>query len=165
MLKDVVNAKASMMMIYKSLATGKTVEFELTYEELKEMKADYPMSDSEIQRFVIENKIEVENARCPYKNDEGTTTTKVALVDGYMVFYNEVDESLFDMKELGRHHNELKENVRESLKSMRNDPSVRDELQMLVGQNIGVQYRYYGNKSKEYVDLIFTPKELSKYVK
>ena len=164
MLKDVVNAKASLMMIYKAPSSGKTVKFELPYEELKELRAN-PMSDSEIQRLTIENKIEVENARCPYKTDEGTTTTKVALVDGYIVCYYEMDELLFDMKELKRHQNELKENVREALKSMRNDMTMQNELQMHVGQNIGYQYRYYGNKSKEYVDVIFTPEELSKYIR
>lgn len=163
-LKDVVNAKASLMMIYKAPSSGKTVKFELPYEELKELRAN-PMSDSEIQRLTIENKIEVENSRCPYKADEGTTTTKVALVDNYIVYYYEMDESLFDMKELKRHQNELKENVREALKSMRNDITMQNELQMLVGQNIGYQYRYYGNKSKEYVDVIFTPEELSKYIR
>ena len=76
-----------------------------------------------------------------------------------------MDESLFDMKEVKRHQNELKENVREALKSMRNDLTMQNELQMLVGQNIGYQYRYYGNKSKEYVDVIFTPEELSKYIR
>lgn len=164
MLKDVVNAKASLMIIFKAPSSGKTVKFEIPYEELKELRTN-PMSNSEIQRLTIKNKIEVENARCPYKVDEGTTTTKVALVDGYIVYYYEMDESLFYMKELKRHQNELKENVREYLKSMCNDMTMQKELQMLVGQNIGYQYRYYGNKSKEYVDVVFTPEELSIYLK
>ena len=164
MLKDVVNAKASLMIIYKSPTSGKTIKFELPYEELKELRTN-PMSDAEIQRLTIENKIDVENSRCPYKADEGTTATKVALVDDYIVYYYEMDEALFDMKELKRHQSELKDNIREALKSMRNDMTMQNELQMLVGQNIGYQYRYYGNQSKEYVDVIFTPEELSKYIR
>lgn len=164
MLKDIVNAKASLMMIYKAPSTGKTVKFELPYEELKEMRAN-PMSDSEIQRLTIENKIDVENARCPYKADEGTMTTKVALVDNYIVYYYEMDEDIYDMKELKYLQSEMKENVREALQSMRNDFTMQNELKMLVNQNIGYQYRYYGNKTKEYVDVTFTPEELAKYLK
>lgn len=162
MLKNVINAKASMMMIFKAPSSGKTIKFELPYEELKEMRAN-PMSDSEIQRLTIENKIDLENSRCPYKVDEGTTITKVALVDDYMVFYYEMDELL--LKEMKRHQTELKDNVRETLESIRNDIIMQNELHMLVDQKIGYQFRYYGNKSKEYVDVVFTPEELSKYIK
>lgn len=164
MLKDIVNAKASLMMIYKAPSSGKTVKFELPYDELKEMRAN-PMSDSEIQRLTIENKIDVENSRCPYNADEGMTTRKVALVDNFIVYYYEMDESLVDMKELKRLQVEMKENVQEALKSMKNDFTMQNEIKMLVDQNIGYQYRYYGNKSKEYVDIIVTPEELSKYLK
>lgn len=164
MLKDIVNAKASLMMIYKAPSSGKTVKFELPYEELKDMKAN-PMSDSEIQRLTIENKIDVENSRCPFKSDEGMTTTKVTLVDDFIVYYYEMDEDLYDIKELKRQQNMLKDNIIEALKGMCNDLTMQSELRMLVDQNIGYRYRYYGNKSKEYVDVIFAPEELHKYIR
>jgi len=163
MLKDIVNAKASLMMVYKAPTSGKTVKFELTYDELKDLRAN-PMSDSEIQRLTIENKIDVENSRCPFKSDEGMTTTKVALVDNFIVYYYEMDEELYNMKELKRQQSEVKENLEDALKSMRKDLTMQNELRMLVNQNIGYQYRYYGNKSKEYVDVIFTPEELAQHI-
>ena len=164
MLKDIVNAKASLMIIYKAPSSGKTVKFELPYEELREMRTN-PMSDSEIQILTIENKIDVENSRCPYKFDEGIVVTKVSLVDGYIVWYYEMDEDLYDIKELKKLQSELKENVRESLKGMRKDLTMQNELRMLVNQGVGYQYRYYGDKSKSFVDVIFTPEELSKYLR
>lgn len=164
MLKDIVNAKASLMMIYKAPSSGKTVKFELPYDELKEMRAN-PMSDSEIQRLTIENKIEVENSRCPYKSDEGMVVTKVALVDDFIVWYYKMDEGLYDMKELKKYQSDLKDNVKEVLNYMRKDPTMQNELRMLVNQGVGYQYRYYGDKSKNYVDVIFTPEELSEYLR
>lgn len=163
MLKDIVNAKASLMMIYKAPSSGKTVKFELPYEELKEMRSN-PMSDSEIQRLTIETKTDVENSRCPYKSDEGMVVTKVSLVDGYIVWNYEMDEDLYDMKELKQHQSELKENAMEALKSMRKDPYMQKELRMLVEQNIGYRYHYYGNNSQKHIDIIFTPEELSKFI-
>lgn len=164
MLKDIVNAKASLMMIYKAPSSGKTIKFELPYEELKDIKAT-PMSESEIQRLIIENKIDVENSRCPYKGDDGITITKVALVDGFIVWYYEIDEDLYDVKELKKHQSEFKASIREDLNSMRKDLTMQNELRMLINQHIGYHYRYYSNKSKECVDIIFTPEELSEYLR
>lgn len=164
MLKDIVNAKASVLMVYKAPSSGKTTKFELPYEELKELQTN-PMSDHDIQRIMIVNKIDVENARCPYKSDEGMTTTKVALVDNFIVYYYEMDESLYDMEDIRRQASYLKEADESNLKNMNNDLYIQNELKLLVNQNIGYKYRYYGNKSKKYVDIDFTSDELSKYLR
>ena len=41
LVKDMVNAKASLMIIYKTPSTGKTVKFSVPFEELKEIVKDY----------------------------------------------------------------------------------------------------------------------------
>ena len=76
-----------------------------------------------------------------------------------------MDESMTDIKEMKRNQSQLKEYMAGELKKLRHDPMIQRELQMLVPLGMGYQYRYYGNKSKEYVDVIFTPEELSKYVR
>lgn len=163
MLKDIINAKASVLMIYKAPSSGKIIKFDLPYEELKELQIN-PMSDYDIQRIMIENKIDVENARCPYKSDEGMTTTKVALVDNFIVYYYEMDESLYNMDDIRRQAPYLKEADESNLKSMQNDLYIQNELKLLINQNIGYKYRYYGNKSKKYVDIDFTSDELSNFL-
>ena len=164
MLKDIVDAKASLMMIYKSPSSGKTIKFELPYEDLKAIQSN-PISESEIQRLTIENKIELENSKCPYEADEGMKVTKISLVDNMVVYYSELDESIYDIQEFKRLKDGLKNNIGDYFENMHRDPQMQHDLQLFVNQNIGYQYRYYGNKSKDYVDVIFTPEELSKYLK
>ncbi len=160
MLKDMVNAKASLMTIYKSPSTGKTVKFEVPYIELKDIYAN-PISDSEIQKLTIENLIDMSNARCPLKIEEGVTLTKIDLLDDNLVCYYETDEDIYDMNELKLNQSYLKESQQESFESMRNDLTMQNDLKSLIALNKGYQFRYFGNKTKKFVDVIFTPEELS----
>ena len=97
MLKDIVNAKASLMVIYKTPSTGKTIKFSLPYEELKEIKNN-PLSEIEVKRMVLENSIAMQNSALPSKVDEGMVQTKVSIVDENVVYYYQMDEDLYDIK-------------------------------------------------------------------
>ncbi len=163
MLKDIVNAKASLMVIYKTPSTGKTIKFSLPYEELKEIKNN-PLSETEVKRMILENSIAMQNSSMPMKVDEGIVQTKVSIVDDNLVYYYEMDEDIYDMKALKKMPAELKDGIREELKNMRRDPTMQRELQMLNALGMGYMYRYYGKTSKDYVDVIFTPNELSSYI-
>ena len=163
MLKDMVNAKASLMVIYKTPSTGKTIKFTLPYEELKEIK-DNPLSETEVKRMILDNSVAMQNSSMPMKVDEGIVQTKVAIVDDNLVYYYEMDEDIYDMKVLKKMPAELKDGIREELKNMRRDPTMQRELQMLNALGMGYMYRYYGRTSKDYVDVIFTPNELSSYI-
>ena len=163
MLKDIVNAKASLMVIYKTPSTGKTIKFSLPYEELKEIKNN-PLSEIEVKRMVLENSIAMQNSALPSKVDEGMVQTKVSIVDDNVVYYYQMDEDLYDIKAMQKMPEELKDGIRQELKNMRKDPTIQRELQLLNALGMGYMYRYYGKDSKEYVDVIFSPEELSKYV-
>lgn len=160
LVKDMVNAKAGITVIYKTPTTGKTTKLSLSYEELMDIK-DNPLSDNEIKRQAIENKVAIENSGCPTKQDEGMYLTKVAIVDDNVVYYCEIDEDLFNVKEMKKAQPEMKEGIREYLIQSRRDPTMQRELQLLISLGMGFQYRYYGSKSKDYVDVIFTSEELS----
>lgn len=162
-LKDIVNAKAGVTIVYKAPSSGKTVRYSFPYEELKDIKNN-PLTTQELNRMIMETKVEVENSRCPFKSDEGMITAKVAIVDDYIVYYYEMDEAFTDIRKLKRNQSQLKDYMAGELKNLRKDPSIQRELQMLVPLGMGYQYRYYGNKSKEYVDVIFTSEELSRYI-
>lgn len=160
LVKDMVNAKSGITVIYKTPTTGKTTKLSLSYEELMDIK-DNPLSDNEIKRQAIENKVAIENSGCPTKQDEGMYLTKVAIVDDNVVYYCEIDEDLFNVKEMKKAQPEMKEGIREYLIQSRRDPTMQRELQLLISLGMGFQYRYYGSKSKDYVDVIFTSEELS----
>lgn len=163
MLKDIVNAKASLMVIYKTPSTGKTIKFSLPYEELKEIK-DNPLSETEVKKMILENSVAMQNSTMPMKVDEGMVQTKVAIVDDNVVYYYEMDEDLYDIKAMKKIPAELKDGIREELKNMRKDPTIQRELQMLNALDMGYLYRYYGKTSKDYVDVVFTSDELRKYI-
>lgn len=163
MLKDIVNAKASLMVIYKTPSTGKTIKFTLPYEELKEIK-DNPLSELEIKKMSLENRIVMQNLTLPAKVDEGMVQTKVSIVDDNVIYYYELDEDLYDIKSMKKMPTELKDGIRQELKSMRKDPTIQRELQLLNALGMGYMYRYYGKTSKDYVDVIFTSDELRKYI-
>lgn len=163
MLKDIVNAKASLMVIYKTPSTGKTIKFSLPYEELKEIK-DNPLSELEIKKMSLENSIVMQNSTLPAKVDEGMVQTKVSIVDNNVIYYYELDEDLYDIKSMKKMPEELKDGIRRELKSMRKDPTIQRELQIMNALGMGYMYRYYGKTSKDYVDVIFTSDELRKYI-
>lgn len=164
MLKDIVNAKASLMVIYKAPSTGKTIKFSLPYKELKEIK-DNPLSETEVKRMILENSVAMQNSSMPMKVDEGMVQTKVSIVNDNVVYYYELDEDLNDIKTMKKMPVELKDGIREELKNMRRDPTIHRELQMLNSLGMGYMYRYYGKTSKDYVDVIFTPEELAVYMR
>lgn len=164
LLKDILNAQASVMVIYKAPSSGKTIKFELRYEELKNLQQN-PLSNKEIERMIIDNKVDIENSTCPYKLEEGITTSKVAIVNNFIVYYYEMDENIFDINEIQRNQSEMKKMIVSGFKSMRNDPSFQRDLQLIISNHLGYQYRCYGNKSKAYVDIIFPPEELIKYAR
>lgn len=164
LVKDMVNAKASLMIIYKTPSTGKTVKFSVPYEELKEIK-ESPLTDLEIKKMMIENKVAIENAACPGKESDGMIQTKVAIVDDMLVYYIQLNEDVYDIKSMQMMQDELKGEIHQSLKNMRNDPTIQKELQLLYSLDMGYMYRYYGKDSKKYVDVVLAADELSQYIK
>ena len=162
LLDDIINAKASLMIIYKESSTGKTVKTALSFEELQEIKRD-PLTDLEVNRMLIENNIAMQNAACPMPVAEGMKETKVAIVDNYLVYYIEMDEKMYDMKALKSDYGALKVSMQDGLNNLYNDLSGQRELQLLTLSGMDLIYRYYGNIGKEYVDVVFTSEELKRY--
>ena len=115
--------------------------------------------------MILENSVDVQNSSMPMKVDEGMVQTKVTIVDDNLVYYYELDENLYDIKTMKKMPVELKDGIREELKNLRRDPSVQRDLQMLNALGMGFIYRYYGNNSKDYVDVLFTPEELADFMR
>lgn len=162
MLKDMVNAKAGLVVIYKIQTNGEIAQFEIPYEDLKEIK-EHPISEKERTLMIINNKIAVENNRCPYELEPGVSMVKTALIDDKIVYYIQVDEDLFNFKEFKKAQNEIRENTKQNLGDLKSVQTFQGEIKLLTKGGFGYHYRYFGNKSKDYFDIIFTPEELSKY--
>lgn len=164
MLKDIVNAKAGVVITYKLPSTGKTARFEIPYEELKDMKNN-PMSQHDRNMIIMQNKLANENNRCPYETEPGVKMAKVAMVDENIVYYLQVDEDMFDFKQWKKSAADIKQMTADNFRELRNDPTMQSEFRLLTSEGMGYHYRYYGNKSKDFFDVIFTAEELRTYMR
>lgn len=164
MLKDIVNAKAGLVITYKLPSTGKTARFEIPYEDLKEMKNN-PMSQHDRNMIIMQNKLANENNRCPYETEPGVKMAKVAIVDDNIVHYLQVDEDMFDFKQWKNSAADIKQMTADNFKELRNDPTMQSELRLITSEGMGYHYRYYGSKSKDYFDVIFTAEELRNFIR
>lgn len=159
LITDIVNARASITAVYKSNSTGKARTISLSYEDLKDLKDSY-LSEREINQMRLETIVDNQNSVCPIKEDEGIVRTKVALVNDNVVIYYEMDENLYDIKSLKKNKDELLKVMMNDLQSFRKDPTVLREYNLLISLGIGYQYRYYGNQTKDYLDIIITPNDM-----
>lgn len=159
LISDIVNAHASLTAIYKSSSTGKTRVLSLPFEELKVIK-DSPLSKQEVNELRISTIIDIQNSACPVIEEEGIVRTKVELVDNNIVIYYELDENLYDIKSMRINKKELWGILYEGIKDSHNDPSFKRDMNLMISSGVGYYYRYYGNKSKDFFDIVFTPDDL-----
>lgn len=162
-IRDIDKAGVGLLVSYKSSTSGKSTSYKMTNQELREILAN-PMSADEVNKIMLNNMIELQNSMCP-KEDENGTLAKVELVNGNIVYYYQLDEDFVSIPLLKRSKSEIHKNIEDAFKQSINDYTTQRELNVLIKTNTGYQFRYFGNKTKDYVDIIFTPQELSKYTK
>lgn len=164
MLRDIVKAKAGLVITYKMASTGKTARFEIPYEELKEIK-DNPMSEHDRNMIILKNKLANENHRCPYETEPGVKMMKLNIVDDNIVYYLQVDEDMFDFAQWKLSKDDIKNVMIDNFKALRGDPTMQSEFRLASTEGIGYHYRYYGSKSKDFFDIIFPAAELKSFLK
>lgn len=163
MLKDMVNAKAGLVITYKMPSNGKTARFDIPYEELKEIKNN-PVSEHDRNVIIMKNKIANENNRCPYELEPGVKAVKAAIVDDNIIWYYQIDEDVYNFKEWKKASAEIRSNIEATFKELRRDPTMQSEMELLCNEGMGYHYRYFGSKSKDYFDIVFTADDLKKYL-
>lgn len=153
----IVKANAGLKVVYKNASSGRTCEVACSSEELKEMLAR-PLSETEIYEMIITNQVSMENARCPYAVEEGLMMQKVVDENGFIVYYADIDEDLYDISQLK--HPEVMREMRSSVEEYFSEPMLERFITLLTSVNKGVIYRYVGNKSGETIDIVFTVDDL-----
>ena len=124
-----------------------------------------PMSQHDRNIIIMQNKLANENNRCPYEPEPGVKMVKVAMVDDNIVYYFQVDEDMFDFKQWKKSASDIKQMWEENYKALRKDPTMQSEFRLITSEGMGYQIRYYGNKSKDYFDIIFTSDELKTFMR
>lgn len=159
MLRDMINAGASLSIIYKSASTGKNFKVHLSLDDLKEIEQS-PMTERDVNKLLIENQLAIENSRCPYIIDEGMEMVK-AYDDGANIVYDcRIDEDLYDMSSLKYAQAEIKQNMKDIFK----DPLMKKSFNTIKSLGKGLIYHYYGDTSGESIDIAFTNAELNRYL-
>jgi hypothetical protein len=151
----VAQAGASLSMTLKGGNSGKTLKITFTKDDLKSL-GNNPLSESDINKLLLENQIAIVNSSCPYPVEYGVEMEKVYDEGSYVIYACRIDENLFDMAQLRTAQNEIKDNV----KGIFEDPSVKGAAKLMVALGKGLIYRYYGELSGESVDIVFDVDEL-----
>lgn len=159
LLEMMVDAEASLNITYKN--RGSKDEFTLNFSaaELKEI-LDNPMSEEETNKLSLQNQINSEKKRLPYKIERGLNVVGIEDNGSSLVYKCEVDEDLYDIDEMANSKDELKENMRKMMK----DPAMRQQAEVLSSLNKGFEYNYSGKSSGKNVVVAFTADELAEVV-
>lgn len=164
LLEVLVNAKAGMTYIIKSTPSSKTVNISLTYQELLYVK-NHPMPKDIVTRMVIDNIVEMANARCPITIDEGIDFVKAEFVDDTLTYYYKMDENIDDLNAINGDPEAIQSIKEECINNIRNDLTTKRQLSMLATSNMNFRLRYFGSITNNYIDITYTADELRQYLK
>lgn len=120
------------------------------------MKEAYnnPITEKEKNLILMENQIARENGACPMTVSEGMVMDKVFDTGSYVVWRYRLDEDYYSLSDFSA--SEVKQNMIAVFK----DPTINQIMQLMIKNNRGVIYRYYGETSNKTVDVKFTVSEL-----
>lgn len=153
LMKSLIDAKAGLQLIYKGSKSQKTKKINLSYTELKEAYNN-PITEKEKNLILMENQIARENGACPMTVSEGMVMDKVFDTGSYVVWRYRLDEDYYSLSDFSA--SEVKQNMIAVFK----DPTINQIMQLMIKNNRGVIYRYYGDTSNKTVDVKFTVSEL-----
>lgn len=156
LLEMILKENAGLVMIYKGATSGKKVSLKFSTRELREM-ANSEKITAPIE--LLESQIETVNLQCPMKIDEGLVIKQISLEDGFIVYNVVMDEALYSIDLLKENEQMLKISLKSEAVSG-NDPSVTMLVKMCKDANIGLSYKYIGNKSGEYLVIKIPASEL-----
>lgn len=140
----------------------------LTFTDTHSRKnTDVTYSSSELSAILKSNgaptpqarysaKIELENAGCPQRLEDGMVLMSVTDSAGYAVYTCMLDDSIFNLQEMAAD----RKDVKEGLSHYFTLPSTRNELSLFTAAGRGVKYVYRAISGPEAVTVTFTPAEL-----
>lgn len=157
---DIVNAKASLVIVVENPTKTKKASFEISADELKKLTAGTMTEDEKNLEF-IKNMVKVQNNNCPVEVEPGVDMTKIEFKDNYLDYTYLVDESQYDFKVLKANKEDIKKNVVSELKESPVGSDEQKMLDALVINKIGMRYTYTGSKSGKSFSYEITPQELA----
>lgn len=159
LLEMMVEAEASLNITYKNRGSKDKFVLDFSASELKKI-LDNPMSEEETNKLLLQNQVNSEKNRLPFRIERGLSVVGIEDNGGALVYQCEVDEDLYDIDEMAASKDELKENMRK----MMADRSMRQQAEILSSLGKGFEYNYVGKTSGKNVKVAFTVADLKEIV-
>ncbi|MBD5387105.1 hypothetical protein HDR70_04395 [bacterium] len=156
LLKMMVDAEASLKVIYKNRGSKDEFTVDFPASELKEIY-DNPMDENAVNKLMLENQIKSERNRLPYNIDKGLKVTEIKDNGSSLIYVCEVDEDMYEIDNMVDGKEELKKNMKDMLK----DRTMRKQAEILAALNKGFEYDYVGKPSGKTVVISFSAAELA----
>lgn len=160
LLKMMVDADASLAVVYKNKGSQDEFKLEFTDAELKEIY-DKPMSEEESGKLLLLNQIKGEKKRMPYKIDTGLMVTDIQDSGDALVYVCEVDENEYEIADMEAGVDDLKATMKDMLK----DRSMRGQVELLSLLGKGFEYKYVGKDTGKVILVTFTADEIAALAK
>lgn len=118
-----------------------------------------------VTRMVIDNIVEIANARCPITIDEGLDFVKAEFVDDTLTYYYKMDENIDDLNAINGDPEAIQSIKEELINDIRNDLTIKQQFSMLAASNLNYRMRYFGSITNNYIDITYTADELRQLLK
>ncbi len=138
-LKKMIDADATLSVIYKGMQSQDSMVLTLTPQELKTIADAEPVADN--KRKALELSIASANALCPDTVEEGLVMTGVSIADDFVCYYYTYDTELFEFEDSTLPH--VKEAIYQNLKQgMETEPTLKYEISLIKECKMGIRYIY-----------------------
>lgn len=136
LLGALINADASIRMVYRGMESGDSVTIDLSQEDLRTI-ASKEISEN-TDRFQLESMVAVTNRRCPIQSGEGITLTGLRLIDNYMVYRYKYNPSAVNLSPANT--DTLQVSLTEGLREELTDETGLLQLDLMKKCGVGVKY-------------------------
>lgn len=145
-LKELKQTKTGLAYRYKGNKSGVVVTISFTTDEIGQI-----LSYSENPRTFLNSEVNNTNNVMPIKIDNIQTATKMSVENGYIVYYIDIDESLYSMENLKYISSDRKRRLIEEY----HNPDKPDFIiaRACKKNQYGIEHRYIGNRSKKSVSI------------
>lgn len=142
-----VKSKLGYKVTYIGKRTGRKVSASMSLEEIQRILEEIRRNtDTSSPREKIEALIKITNAQLPLTIERGVVLKRLALEGDYLVYYYDINESIYDIDAINSNNTDMK---KETLNSMRsgNDLTTEAMVQLCKEAKVGIKHTYVGKST------------------
>ena len=156
MFKLVIEEDAKMRFVMHGKTSDATARITFDADELQEI-LDSDITPEERMQTAIEQT----NLQMPMNVADGMTITELRLIGNKVTYICIVDENKYNINLMKQNRAQMKQAILNAVSNM--GPVEKNFIQYIVDAGRDLAYRYQGNTSAEYIDVVVTNSELSGY--